>query len=238
MSASRQIVTAASNACGLLSNSIVCEARSKTTILGSPCAFRRNQRSVASLRIMRSRPASSSVQRADRPPSGIRTNRRSKRAEQSRNRPVTCVSFRSSFAMNACPASFSVNSTGSESGIANIASPLLLNGRLFVVKKGGISSCFDATTGKALWYLKRIRNLGHYYASPVAGDGKIYVTGENGFVVVLADAPEFRILAKNDLGESCVATPAIADGRIFYRTRGKLYCFENQKHTRTSELDK
>jgi outer membrane protein assembly factor BamB len=107
---------------------------------------------------------------------------------------------------------------------SNIASPLLLNGRLFVVKKGGISSCFDAKTGAPLWYLKRIRNLGNYYASPVAGDGKIYVTGENGFVVVLADAAEFKILAKNDLGESCVATPAIADGRLFFRTRGKLYC--------------
>ena len=35
---------------------------------------------------------------------------------------------------------------------------------------------------------------------------------------------EFKILAKNDLGESCVATPAIADGRLFFRTRGKLYC--------------
>jgi outer membrane protein assembly factor BamB len=50
------------------------------------------------------------------------------------------------------------------------------------------------------------------------------VTGENGVIVVLADEPELKVLAKNDLGETCIATPAIADGRLFIRTRTKLYC--------------
>ena len=111
---------------------------------------------------------------------------------------------------------------------SNISSPLFLDGRLLVVKRGGISSCFDAATGRAVWYLKRIRNLGNYFASPIAGDGKIYITGENGFVVVLAGEPQMRVLAKNDLGDSCVATPAIADGRLFFRTRKKLICISNQ----------
>ena len=53
-----------------------------------------------------------------------------------------------------------------------------------------------------------------YLASPVAGDGKIYVTGENGFIVVLSQGPTLNILAKNDMGEPCIATPAIADGRL------------------------
>lgn len=110
---------------------------------------------------------------------------------------------------------------------SNIASPLLVNDKLFVVKQGGLSSCFDASTGKSHWSLKRINNLGNYYASPVAGDGKIYVTGENGFIVVLADSPSFEILAKNDMGDSCVATPAIADGRLFIRTKEKLFCVGN-----------
>jgi outer membrane protein assembly factor BamB len=113
---------------------------------------------------------------------------------------------------------------------SNLSSPLFLQGRadgvsrLFLVKAGGLSSCFDAATGKALWELKRIRNLGEYYASPVAGDGKIYVAGKNGFVVVLADGPRLTILAKNDMGGECLATPAIADGRLFIRTREKLFC--------------
>src|SRR4029077_10624430 len=72
---------------------------------------------------------------------------------------------------------------------SNIASPILVGERLLVVKQGGISSCFDAATGKTVWMLKRINNFGNYYASPVAADGKIFVTAENGFVVVLEDAP-------------------------------------------------
>ena len=111
---------------------------------------------------------------------------------------------------------------------SNIASPLLVDGRLFVVKKGGISSCFDAKDGKEIWYQKRIRNFGNYYASPIAGDGKIYVTGENGNIVVLESGPKLKVLAKNDMGDSLVATPAIDDGKIFIRTRQKLFCVANQ----------
>ena len=111
---------------------------------------------------------------------------------------------------------------------SNIVSPLLLDGRLFVVKKGGISSCFDAATGKTIWKLKRIRNMGTYYASPIAGDGKLYVTGENGFMVVLKQGPRVEVLAKNDLGESCIATPAIAGNRLYVRTLHKLYCFSEE----------
>ena len=112
---------------------------------------------------------------------------------------------------------------------SNIASPLVMDGQLFVVKKGGISASFDAVSGATTWEKKRIRNFGNYYASPIGGDGKIYVTGENGFVVVLeggADKP--KVLAKNDMGDSCVATPAIADDRIFVRTLNRLYCFSNE----------
>ena len=70
--------------------------------------------------------------------------------------------------------------------------------------------------------------MGNYYASPVAGDGKIYVLGENGFMVVLEQGPELTVLAKNDMGESCIATPAIADGRIYVRTLNKLLCFSDE----------
>jgi outer membrane protein assembly factor BamB len=108
---------------------------------------------------------------------------------------------------------------------SNVTSPLVSDGRLFVVKKMGVAASFDIDDGKTLYEQKRIRNLGNYYASPIAGDGKIYVTGENGFVVVLKDAPQLEVLAKNDVGDSCVATPAIADGRLYVRTLNKLYCF-------------
>ena len=108
---------------------------------------------------------------------------------------------------------------------SNIASPLVADGRVFVVKKGGISASFDAENGAMVWEKKRIRNFGNYYASPIAGDGKIYVQGENGFLVVLKQGPKPEILSKNDMGDSCIATPAIADNRIYVRTLQKLYCF-------------
>jgi outer membrane protein assembly factor BamB len=105
---------------------------------------------------------------------------------------------------------------------------LVANGRVFVVNKGGLSASFNAANGQELWSKKRINNLGNYYASPIAGDGKLYVTGENGFLVVLQDGPQVEVLAKNDLGDSCIATPAIADDRLFVRTLKKLYCFKEE----------
>jgi outer membrane protein assembly factor BamB len=112
--------------------------------------------------------------------------------------------------------------------IDHLVSPLLVDGGLLLIKSGGLAASFQAKTGKCLWQRRRLGNNGQYLASPVSGDGKIYVTGENGVIVVLAVGPELKVLAKNDLGESCIATPAIADGRLFIRTRTKLYCFGKQ----------
>ncbi len=111
---------------------------------------------------------------------------------------------------------------------SNLSSPLVVGEQLFVVKKGGISSSFDVSTGKAHWELARIKNIGDYYGSPVAGDGKIFVPGENGFIVVLKQGPQMNFLSKNDIGESCLSTPAIADGRLFIRGRENLFCFSEE----------
>lgn len=109
---------------------------------------------------------------------------------------------------------------------SNISSPLAVNGQLFLVKKGGISASFSTEDGSEVWGRRRIRNLGNYYASPIAGDGKIYVAGENGFVVVLQQGDKPKILARNDLRDSIVATPAIAENRLYVRTLKHLYCFK------------
>lgn len=108
---------------------------------------------------------------------------------------------------------------------SNIASPLVYDGRLFVVKKGGISAAFDIDDGSQVWEKKRIQNFGNYFASPIAAGGRIYVPGENGRIVVLKAGPKVNILARNDVGDSLVATPAIADNRLYVRTLHKLYCF-------------
>jgi outer membrane protein assembly factor BamB len=107
---------------------------------------------------------------------------------------------------------------------SNLSSPLLYNGRLYLVKSGGMSSCYDAKDGKSLWDRTRLGNFGDYFASAVAADGKVYVAGKNGFIVVLEDGPELKVLGKNDIGEEIIATPSIADGRLFIRTRENLFC--------------
>ncbi len=107
---------------------------------------------------------------------------------------------------------------------SNIASPLYYNGRLYLVKSGGMSSCYDARDGKTLWDRARLGNFGDYFASPVAADGRVYLAGKNGFVVVLEDGPQLKVLGKHDLGEEIIATPTIANGRLYVRTRENLFC--------------
>lgn len=107
---------------------------------------------------------------------------------------------------------------------SNLTSPLVSGDRLLVVKGGGLSTSLNTGTGKPNWELERIDNLGDHYASPVAADGKVFIAGRNGFVVVLEDSASLDVLAKNDMGGEIIATPAIADGRLFLRTREKLFC--------------
>ena len=106
----------------------------------------------------------------------------------------------------------------------HIVSPLVTDNRMLLIKEGGISTVFETATGKPLRGPVRIGAGGSYFASPVLGDGKIYLAGENGTVVVLRNSAAYEELASNDLGESVLATPAIADGRLFIRTRTRLLC--------------
>jgi outer membrane protein assembly factor BamB len=108
----------------------------------------------------------------------------------------------------------------------HLVSPLVLEGRILFIKGEGICSCLDAATGEAVWSQKRIGNLGSCLGSPVAGDGKIYAASRSGHVAVLASGPTLNVLANNDMGEGIVGTPGIANGRLYIRTRTKLYCIE------------
>lgn len=106
----------------------------------------------------------------------------------------------------------------------HVVSPLVLSGRMLLVKTGGIFTGFETQHGEPLRGPRRVGNGSGYFASPVAGDGKIYIAGDNGTVTVLKDSPELDVLATNDLKAPILATPAIADGRLFIRTRSELYC--------------
>lgn len=102
----------------------------------------------------------------------------------------------------------------------------LLNyrGKIFTIKDGGIMQCIDAISGQAEKRL-RIPGTANYYASPVAGDGKIYLIDEAGELSVVEASSECTVLHSVKFGEPAYATPAIADGKIYVRTNGGLYCF-------------
>jgi outer membrane protein assembly factor BamB len=95
--------------------------------------------------------------------------------------------------------------------------PIAYGGQLYVCSNMGILTCHELETGKQV-YKQRLPGKGAYTASPVAGDGKIFFTSEEGAVHVVKAGSEFTVLASNQLGAPCLATPAISDGMIFFRT--------------------
>ncbi len=105
-----------------------------------------------------------------------------------------------------------------------VASPLFHEGRVYTVKDGGILTCLDAQTGQA-HKSGRVMGTGNYYASPVAGDGKLYLLSQRGTLSVVSAAAQWQVLHSAEFGEECFATPALLDGRIYLRTSGHLYCF-------------
>jgi outer membrane protein assembly factor BamB len=104
------------------------------------------------------------------------------------------------------------------------ASPLVYNGRVFTVKDGGILTCLDAGTGQAA-KSGRLAGTGNYYASPVGGDGKVYLLSQRGTLSVVSAADQWQVIHSADFGEDAYATPALLDGCIYLRTAGHLYCF-------------
>jgi outer membrane protein assembly factor BamB len=91
---------------------------------------------------------------------------------------------------------------------------------LFLFNDKGLVSCVDPATGREYW---RERVGQPFSGSPVIADGKVYCISDEGTVFVLAAAKEFRLLGQNPLGEPTRATPAVAGGRIYFRTRSQLF---------------
>ena len=104
------------------------------------------------------------------------------------------------------------------------ASPVHVNGLVFTIKDGGILQCLDAKTGKPTKQ-QRLEASDDYYASPVAGDGKVFLLDEQGRLTVISVADKFEVLHTAEFKEDVYATPAIVDGRIYLRTAKALYCF-------------
>ena len=111
-------------------------------------------------------------------------------------------------------------------GLPYVPSPVFVDGRVYLVKDGGMISSLDARTGKAIYTQERLGAIGSYYASPVAADGHIYLAslpGKLTVVTVGGDKPE--ILHQADFGERIFATPALVGNKLYLRTATRLWAF-------------
>ncbi|REJ76769.1 MAG: serine/threonine protein kinase, partial [Planctomycetota bacterium] len=102
-----------------------------------------------------------------------------------------------------------------------VPSPVLAAGCLLVANDDGIAHCYDAATGEHLW---RERMGRHYSASLISAAGLAYLTDDDGVTKIIRPGPEPEVLAENNVGEFCCASPAIAGGRLFIRTERHLFC--------------
>lgn len=112
-----------------------------------------------------------------------------------------------------------------QKSIPQLPSTLLYKNVLYMVNDSGILTTLDPATGTVFKQARLRGAADRYFASPVAADNKVYFVAHSGIVTVLKAGRDQEILAVNDLDDECYATPAIADGRIYIRTRSALYCF-------------
>jgi outer membrane protein assembly factor BamB len=109
-------------------------------------------------------------------------------------------------------------------GGSYVPSILLYQGLLYMTNEVGVVTCAEAETGTAVW---KERLPGIFFASPVAGDGKVYLLSETGEMFVLKAGRKAEVLARNDLAERFLASPAIANGLILLRSDSTLFAIGN-----------
>ena len=102
-------------------------------------------------------------------------------------------------------------------------SPLIYGEQMYVCNNNGTLSVHNAKTGERLYQERVGRQGGSFSASPVAADGKLYFSSEDGDVFVLKAGAKYELLATNPIGEVLMATPAISDGMLFIRGQKHLF---------------
>ncbi len=104
--------------------------------------------------------------------------------------------------------------------------PICYRGLLYACRDNGVLACYDAKTGEVQFRKRVGKGQTGITASAVAADGKIYYVDEEGTVYVLKAGPEFEVIATNTLGEYTLATPAISEGALFFRTQKSVIAIE------------
>jgi outer membrane protein assembly factor BamB len=105
-------------------------------------------------------------------------------------------------------------------GAPYVPSMIVAGDFLLSVNHSGVAFCYVAATGEVLWQQK----LGRHHASPVLANGLVFFVNDNGQINVIKPGRKFDCVATYELGESCYASPAISDGRVFLRGFKHLFC--------------
>lgn len=106
--------------------------------------------------------------------------------------------------------------------------PLVVNGRLFVLSNAGLLDAYDVATGQEI-YRQRLEHQGSgFSASPVSAGGYLYLSSEDGDIFVVKAGPEFAVVAQNPMGEPLMATPALADGTLYVRGQHHLFAITSR----------
>jgi outer membrane protein assembly factor BamB len=107
---------------------------------------------------------------------------------------------------------------------SHVSSPLLYNNHFYIIRDGGILSCFNAENGKLI-YQEQLEATGAYFSSLIAANDRIYITSKSGIVTVIEAGDHLNILARNDFGDIIATTPAIVDNIFYIRTSNSLCAF-------------
>jgi outer membrane protein assembly factor BamB len=114
-----------------------------------------------------------------------------------------------------------------------VPSPIAHGNLFFLVNDNGTASCWDAGSGAKQWE-KRLGQ--HHSASPISAGGHLYFLDDDGQMYVVEASNQFKLVARNDVGEECYASPAVAHGQLFIRTLHHLYCIGQGTKQRDKEL--
>jgi outer membrane protein assembly factor BamB len=107
--------------------------------------------------------------------------------------------------------------------------PLAYDGILYVLNNSGVFDAYEVETGKEI-YRQRLEPVGSgFSASPVAADGRIYLTSEDGDITSVAAGREFKKLGSNSMGELVMATPALSDGAMYVRGVSTLFAIGKKR---------
>lgn len=113
--------------------------------------------------------------------------------------------------------------------------PIVYGDLLYTCSNQGVVTAYKAITGEQVYQERLAGKGGAFTASPVASDGKIYLSSEDGEVFVVKAGPKHELLSTNPVGEVMMSTPAISDGLVIVRGINHLFAFGEAAPAKTAK---